>query len=149
MENECVCKTCGREIDESTSQWFAFDLQNGKEKVLFCSKECLLSWTKKKQLTMAVAIIIGLIIMIAGWEEIAEGGYYAAMLLFMPYMIRQKWNQMKNLFSEGVFGEILCLAIVVLGAMTAIYPIYVIIQEIRQYIHINNRYNEKENDYEN
>ena len=134
------CSKCGKEIEENVmEQWVAYDLQAGYQKKVFCSKECLKGWISGKQIGMWTSVIIGVILAIALLSE----GAVALCLMLVPYMIRQTWRGLSDMFNSGAFGEFFSLFIVLIGSMTIIYPAYKLIQEIQQYKTLSEKYDLK------
>lgn len=125
-----TCK-CGKVIDENNvTPFIAYDLQKGNKELIFCSFECRENWIKKKQIGMWGTLILGIILAIGLLENDIVLSLFS---LFLPYMIRQVAYRLKNLFVASVVGEIFSFAVVMIGAMTIIYPAYKFIQEFLQY----------------
>ena len=116
------CTKCETEI-VGGALFSSVDYQKQGEEVYFCSAECLKSWTVGKIIWLVITLVIGVVI--------AFSGLFAA--LFIPYMIRDRWNSLAELFSSGAFGEVVSFAIIILGAVTFVYPIYRIIREVITY----------------
>ncbi len=127
------CPNCDKAVLENESRWFAFNIQKGKQKMVFCCSECLSDWMMKKQTTMIISLVLGAILMFLGFTEFGAG----AILLFLgPYMLRQVGGKLASIASDGAVGEIISIMIVVMGTMTVIYPLVILIQEIKEYSRI-------------
>ncbi len=136
-----TCK-CGKTIEESAEGKFvAFDLQKGYEKLNFCSADCLMAWVKRKQFTMWAMLVLGALITLSFLisEGVVEGSA-AICLLFVPYMIRQAAHGLKDVWNSGAVGECFSFIVVMLGALTVVYPLYKFIQELRQYKELSNTF---------
>lgn len=131
-----TCK-CGKVIDEKDlTQFIAYDLQKGNKELVFCSFNCMKNWINKKQIGMWVTLILGIIFAVLLLENDAVLSLF---VLFLPYMIRQAAYRLKNIFVTGVIGEIVSFAVVMIGAITIIYPVYKFIQEFLQYRRLLNQ----------
>ena len=116
------CAKCEKDFEGGTP-FSSVDYQKQGEELYFCSAECLKSWTIGKIVWLVITLVLGIVI--------AFSGFFAA--LFIPYMIRDRWNSLADLFSSGAFGEVVSFAIIILGAVTFVYPIYRIIREVITY----------------
>ncbi len=125
------CKICGHEFDEGEKFYVALDIQKKKNKVAFCSYECMKKWINRKITSMCITLGIGLAMFIA----FMIGGVYAVglLFLFLPYMIRQIAYSFSDMFNSGNLGEAITIGVVIIGCLTIIYPVVKIIQEIREY----------------
>lgn len=134
---QTVCELCGKHVEE-TSQWYAFNIQKGYDKVFFDSRECLYSWVKKKERGMIIALVAGLALSVL---LIGEMGAIGALSFFIPYTIRQLRSVLSDLVSSpGWIGEFISFMIVLLGGITIIYPLYKLIQELKEYQRIKASY---------
>ena len=131
-----TCRNCGGEVEE-TSPWFTFNLQNGYEKMIFCSKACLNSWVKRKKFGLAIALILGAVLVAALFVDM---GLSAVAFFFIPYTIRQLHSGLGKLGLSGWFGEFIAIFAVLIGSFTLIYPLYKLIQEIKSYRRIKTLY---------
>ena len=131
------CKHCGTEI-VNAGIFVAFDHQK-KEEVNFCSVEHLKSWVTKKFVWMCISLILGLIIVLSMLLD--DWGAEAVMFLFIPYMIRQARHFLAEILDGGGwFGELMSFIIVLLGAITIVYPAYKLFREIKEYRYLKNKY---------
>lgn len=133
-----VCKTCEKEIEKNNEGKFvAYDLQKGYEEENFCSVECLKRWMTSKIIWMCVALGFGLVLMIL---LLSEMGFFGIVFFFLPYMIRQSKHSLADMFNGGSIGEFFSFAVVLLGTVTVIYPVYKLIQEISEYSRLKKTY---------
>jgi len=96
-----------------------------------------MSWVNGKIAGLVVSLIIGFIILFGGMGEMGIG---AVMLFFLPYMIRSTYRRLGGLFNSGGLGEFLSFFIVLIGTVTVIYPLYKLIQEIRELARLKKEY---------
>lgn len=127
----CSNSSCGRQINAETDQYYVgYNHQKGYEQMLFCSASCLKEWIIKKLVTMVISIVLGIIL-----AFMAGDSGLTLLCLFLPYMLRQCGSLLGNLFDSGSGGGFISIAIIVLGTITVIYPVYKIIRETVYYIH--------------
>ena len=67
VETQCARSSCKKPV--YGSYWIGFDHQKGYEQRVFCSKECLKSWTIGKLVGMCVAVFLGFALMNAFLQE--------------------------------------------------------------------------------
>lgn len=128
------CAKCGKLLESADStQYDAWDVQR-KQKLFFCSSDCLSSWVKKKQITMILTLGLGILLTILMASELSAAAY---ILLFVPYMLRQLGGRLKGVASTGWVGEFIAFAVILFGSLTIIYPAIVLIQEIKEYVYIH------------
>ena len=132
-DTNLVCATCDRPFESAFPTWYAFDIQRSKARLSFCSATCLSSWVKKKQTTMIITLVLGVLLTAL---MIGELGGSAVILLFVPYMIRQVGGRIKGIASKGWVGEFVAFMIILLGSLTIVYPAIVLVQEIKEYLRI-------------
>ncbi len=124
------CDNCGNVFDELEQQYFfATDLQKGYERVNFCSKVCLKGFLRKKVIWMSISLILGLFITIG---LLPVMGFGAVLFVLVPYSIRQLRHSLKG------GSEFLQFIVILLASYTLIYPLYKLIQEVREYLRIRN-----------
>ena len=112
--------------------YYGFDHQKQLERYTFCSVSCLKSWIVSKIITMCLTILLGLILLIV---LTVDGDFYVGLVLFfVPPIIRQCASSLAKLFNDGAGGEFLSFALVLLGSITIVYPVYMIIRETIYYI---------------
>lgn len=133
------CTTCGKLLESTSLQYDAWDVQR-KQQLFFCSSDCLSSWVKKKRITMILTLGLGILLTVSMASELRSAAA-ACMFLFVPYMLRQVGGRLKGIASKGWVGECFALAVILLGSLTIIYPVIVLIQEIKQYVHIHKMLN--------
>ena len=122
-----ACAKCGDYVATDTAKYCTFDIQNGYEKNFFCSAECMRSWVSGKTVGLVSVLIIGAILAIIALADTASGMQgIAHFLFFLPYMVR-------HIIKNQAWGAFLKFMIVLLAALTVIYPVYKIYQEIRDY----------------
>lgn len=127
----CGNSSCGRQINTETDQYYVgYNHQKGYEQMLFCSASCLKGWVTKKLTTMILSIVLGIILAIM----FADGSSVILICLFLPYMLRQCGSMLGSLFDSGTGGGILSFAIVIIGTVTVVYPLYKIIRETTYYV---------------
>lgn len=134
-----TCK-CGKAFDENEVHYRAYDLKKSYEELSFCSKECLKEWVTGKQIGMWIAVGLGVILAIIA---LVQGYifYTALVALVVPYTLRQIGSMLGQLFSGGVSGEILSIAVFLIATVTIVYPAYKFIQELKQYKRLKVEYN--------
>lgn len=123
---------CGKAFDEGSSPYGAFDILRGSNEVKFCSKECMRSWAYGKIFGMAVSLVIGVVLGIALCFEMGITGIF---LIFVPYMLRRIFGGLGG-GTSSTGGEVVVFIATLLGSVTLVYPIYKIIQEIREYAYV-------------
>lgn len=136
------CAVCKKQIEEGTPiLYWTVDLQKEKNKVIFCSAECMQKWLKRKEIGMWVSIALGVVIAIAiitGTGE--EADWVGLLFLFLPYTIRQLAYGLSNFWNKGGFiGEAIAFGAVMLGMCTFVYPVYKFVQELKYYREIKFR----------
>ena len=112
--------------------YYGFDLQKQLERYTFCSVSCLKSWIVSKIITMCLTILLGLILLII---LTVDGEFTVGLILFfVPPIIRQCASSLAELFEDSDVGAFLSFALVLLGSITIVYPVYMIIRETIYYI---------------
>lgn len=126
---------CGKEFNECDEHILVPNtFAGGLSDKPFCCEHCMHSWMKRRITGLVITLLIGLVIVIVALAELGlEEGIVAPMFFFIPYMIRWCLLGRGERESEG-----LAWIIVFLSAITLIYPIYKLVQEIRLYINIKN-----------
>ncbi len=124
------CENCGQMVtDADQNLWFAFNIQKGYEKLAFCSSKCLEEWMKNKKLWMWISLTLGVLMAAIMFKEF---GAIAVVFIFAPCKIRQVKNSLKGV-GEGPTGEFIWLFVVLIGSITIVYPLYKLIQELKEY----------------
>ena len=121
------CPECGYQHKEDDDVFQAFDLQNEYKELWFCSPDCLNRWVNKKITGLATTLIIGVVAAVLSLGETPSLWFF---WLLLPYMIRQTW---RNWNSSGI-GGFITFMVVIFGTVSIVYPVYKIIQEIRNYL---------------
>ncbi len=130
VETQCARSSCKKPV--YGSYWIGFDHQKGYEQRVFCSKECLKSWTIGKLVGMCVAVFLGFALMNAFLQE--GNPEMAAIIVFIPYMLRQIGVKLLGIFDSGVFLTMVTVIGLLFASVTVVYPVYKIIRETVYYI---------------
>ncbi len=128
-----TCAICEKLLESPSPAWYAFDIQHSKVRLSFCSAACLSSWVKKKQTAMVITVVLGILLTVLMMSELGGSSF---ILLFIPYMLRQVGGRLKRIASTGWIGEFVAFAVILLGSLTIIYPAFVLMQEIKEYLRI-------------
>lgn len=125
-----------KEVDQGTAEsslFQAFDIQKCKT-IYFETADDLREWRAKRVRGLIIALAIGLVLAIAAMTEMGPTG---VSLVFVPYMIRHL-SRGDHESAQTMVGEIIKWLIVILGAITIIYPVKKLIDELREYNRIKN-----------
>lgn len=133
VNTNVACAVCGGLVETTNSEWYAFDVQQEKKQLFFCSPACLSSWVEKKQTSLRIAVCLGVLLSVL---LIGEFGMYAFFWLYVPYMIRHLGNRLHRIASAGWFGELITCTVILLGSFTIIYPVSQLMQEHNEYLRI-------------
>ena len=121
------------DLDEGNAEhsiFEAYDIQKRKT-LYFKSADNLQEWRLKRITGLIISLVVGVLLVIFGIKDL--GSEFLAFIL-LPYMIRHFY---RNGFSPKTgIGDFIRFFLVLMGAITFVYPIKKIIEELIEYNHI-------------